>query len=228
LPNSSTNPVTESTFINLKTANIRALGIAGSYPGNNGFDGVISVNAGITDVGSNGSFGSYSFRSVVMHEINEVLGLGSDLGGSGFFVDPAPEDLFRYDVNGNRSYTTNTSARSFFSIDGTTRLAEFNNQDGSADWGDWRSNPLLLGVQPKVQDAFATPGASPVNTVEWRALDVIGYDLVAPEPGTIVIGAAAFLILAGMVRRRQKNTGLMRTEMVGSTELESVTSTVSR
>jgi len=33
-------------------------------------------------------------------------------------------------------------------------------------------------VSPKVQDAFATPGANPALSVELRALDVIGYDRV--------------------------------------------------
>jgi hypothetical protein len=204
LPNTVNNPVTGSGFIDIKTAEIRALGISGSFPPSGGFDGVISINAALTDVGGNGASGPYSFQAVLMHEINEVLGLGSDLGGTGFFSDPAPEDLFRYDSNGLRSYTTNTSAMSFFSIDGNTQLAEFNNQTSGADWGDWRSNPLPPGVQPKVQDAFATPGASPVNTVEWRALDVVGYDLVAPEPGTIFFSGTALLFLGGIVRKRRK------------------------
>ncbi|HSY43008.1 MAG TPA: hypothetical protein VK811_03800, partial [Candidatus Acidoferrum sp.] len=38
------------------------------------------------------------------------------------------------------------------------------------------------GQIPEVQDAFATPGASPNLGVELRVLDVLGYHLVTAEP----------------------------------------------
>src|ERR1019366_3343262 len=45
-------------------------------------------------------------------------------------------------------------------------------------------------VQPQVQDAFATPGATPKLGVELAALNVIGYDFVATQP-TVQIAAFA-------------------------------------
>src|SRR5439155_7469603 len=118
--------------------NIRAMGIAGSFPPSSGFDGVISVNTALTDVDG----GAFSMLAVVEHEIDEVLGLGSDLPSStAFFTDPAPEDLFRYASAANvRSYSTNTCTAppsAFFSIDGTAHVNEFNNCDNGADYGDW-------------------------------------------------------------------------------------------
>jgi hypothetical protein len=202
LPANATNPVNGTSSINVKTANLKALGFSGSsFPPIGGFDGVIGVNTTITDIGSPGTSGQYSLQATLEHEIDEVLGLGSDVSTS-LSANPSVEDLFRYDASGARSYTTDTSKRAFFSLDGTTDLAEFNNQNFSGDSGDWRSDPLPSGVQAQVQDAFATPGAHPALGVELRALDAVGYDLVAPEPGTIFFSGAAFLILGGFARRR--------------------------
>jgi hypothetical protein len=202
LPTSATNPVNGTSSINVKTANLKALGFSGSsFPPIGGFDGVIGVNTAITDIGSPGTSGQYSLQATLEHEINEVLGLGSDVSTS-LSANPSVEDLFRYDASGARSYTTDTSKRAFFSLDGTTDLAEFNNQNFGADSGDWRSNPLLPGVQPQVQDAFGTPGAHPALGVELRALDAIGYDVVVPEPGTVFFSGAALLIFGGFARRR--------------------------
>jgi hypothetical protein len=180
-PTGPDNPVTDSADIDVKTAELRALGYTGLAP-IGGFDGTITLNTALTDPGSAGSSLSYSLMAVTEHEIDEVLGLGSDDSGTGFFADPAPEDLFRYDSSGNRSYTTNPLAQAYFSINGTTLLAQFDNQNDGGDWGDWQSNPLPAGVAPQVQDAFGTPGSSPflsVSSPEVSALDALGYNLVA-------------------------------------------------
>ena len=85
-------------------------------------------------------------------------------------------------------------------------MAQFDNQNDGGDFGDWQSNPLPPGVAPKVQDAFATPGANPSLGVELTALDVIGYNFAAtpavPEPGTLAMLATSLLGL-GMLRRRK-------------------------
>lgn len=192
------NPVDGNTNIAISTANIKALHITGNFPSSlscgASCDGIISLNTSLTDVGSPGSTGQYSLTVVVEHEIDEVLGLGSSLGQS-FQSLPSPEDFFRYGANGSRSYTTNSAAKAFFSINGTTDIAQFDNQNDGGDWGDWQSNPLPAGVQPEVQDAFATPGADPALSAELRALNVIGYDLAAPEPGTLLLVSGYLMIL---------------------------------
>jgi hypothetical protein len=53
-----------------------------------------------------------------------------------------------------------------------------------------------------VQDAFSSGGSAPALGVELRALDVIGYDFVAPEPSTGLLLASALAVLAGLTRRR--------------------------
>jgi len=60
--------------------------------------------------------------------------------------------------------------------------AQFNQQPG-ADYGDSHTSST-----PRVQNAFATRGATPDMGVELIALDVQGYDLLPPpQPGIVNI-----------------------------------------
>jgi hypothetical protein len=177
LPNLSTNPVNGNATINVKSANLRAVGLPGSPPVGQP-DGFISVNTSLTSPGSPGTTGQYNLIIVLEHEIDEVLGLGSSLPemtNATLF----PQDLFRYDQSFVRTFTTTATQLAFFSINASTALGQFDNQNDGGDFGDWQSNPLPPGVLPKVQDAFATPGSNPALSVELTALDVIGYDRVA-------------------------------------------------
>ena len=137
--------------------------------------------------------GKYDLLGVVMHEINEVLGTISGLPGS----QPFAMDLFRYDGSGNRSFTSSSAASAYFSINGTTLLAQYN-QSGSGDFGDFISGGPL-----HVQNAFATPGAQPNLDVELRMLDVVGFNFAeTPEPTTISMLGAGLIALALAKRRR--------------------------
>src|SRR5262249_30772089 len=138
-----------------------------------GADGIVSVNTSICNLTrppANG--GRFDLMAVVEHEMDEGLGLGSALD---FGIQAFPEDLFRYDSTGNRSFTTNGDD-AHFSLDGTNLLARFNQQSG-ADHGDWWSSGSHT---PEVQDAFASPGATPNPNVEFVALDAIGYNVIPP------------------------------------------------
>jgi hypothetical protein len=181
LPNISSNPVTGTSGIDVKTATIKALGIVGNYPSqlSGGFDGIISLNIAKT-FPPKAQSGNYSLLMTTEHEINEILGLASNLPSPGFNA-PYPEDLYRYDSAGNRSFTT-TGDNAYFSIDGASFLARFN-QNSSGDYGDW----WCAGVHtPQVQDAFLTTGVTPAPGVDLIALDVIGYNLTSvPEPAML-------------------------------------------
>ncbi len=193
LPSALTNPVNGNTTINVKTANLRAVGIATNVP----FDGIVGVNTTLTSPGSVGSPGTYNLLPVILHEIDEVLGLGSALP-SPYAGTIFPEDLYRYSAFNARTFTTTDSRTNdtfaFFSIDGSTPLAQFDNQNDGGDFGDWQSNPRSSGVPARVQDAFETPHVNPPLGVELTALDVIGYDrfaTTAMTTATIVADRAA-------------------------------------
>jgi len=189
VPVTMNNPVSNTTNIIVKTANIKALGLSvstlcgGPVPS----DGTVMLNASFIE--SNG----FSLLAATEHEINEVLGLGSALAAppQSSFTDPLPEDLFRFSSTANvRSFSTNPQTslncagapRAIFTLDGTTAVDDFNNCNNGGDYGDW-----ITHTPSQVQDAFTNGTGSPMMTTtspETRALNVIGYTLPpsAPNP----------------------------------------------
>jgi hypothetical protein len=202
LPAGPNNPVNGTTSVDVTTANLRALGFNASVS----FDSTISINTAITNYTGkafNPSF--YSLTGVVEHEVDEALGLGSDLDSGTTTGDIRPEDLFRYAAPGVRSYTLATSATPYFSVDGgVTDLIGFNQAGppGGSDYGDW------AGENPAhVQDAFGTPGVTPVFGLEGTALDAIGYNLATgvPEPSSLCMVALGVISLIAGRRRYRRN-----------------------
>ena len=178
LPDVTNNPVNGDSKMCIQTALARALGFTGGQanPPTGMPDCTISLNiAQINILPTDTDPRKFSLFAVVSHEIDEALGVGSILNNLGN-GDPAPksliypEDLFRYDLTGARSFNTDASSAAFFSLNGATQLARFNQRQGG-DFSDWDNS----GQAPKVQDAFGTPGASAVLGVELRVLDVLGY-----------------------------------------------------
>jgi hypothetical protein len=173
------DPVTGFTTIRVKTATLHAAGFTGMNSGlAGGVDGIIKLNVSRMNLSrSSTNPNKYDLMVCAEHEMDEVLGLGSALNSDD--THSLPEDLFRYDSSGNRSFTTNGDD-AYFSIDGTNLLARFN-QNPNLDYGDWwTSGPHTA----QVQDAEIAAGATPDLGVELIALDVIGYDLLPPpQPG---------------------------------------------
>jgi hypothetical protein len=214
VPSGMLDPAHGQFFLSVKPALGRALGFA--TPGvsltSSGFctftgDGCVGINTGITTV--NG--GIYNMLAVVEHEIDEVLGLGSGLSSNGsiFLNQAMPEDFFRYSAAGVRSFATNscsgTVPNAYLSLNGgTTNLTNLNNCNNGGDYGDFATNSPA-----KVQDAFATAGASAsltASSVEAKVLDAIGYNLSstsAPEPASMMLMVSGLAGVA-LMRRRQR------------------------
>lgn len=212
LPNQANEPVpnTTGTELWMTAANVNALVGSGNLPssytqtGNNGY---VSLNTSqtYTGAGSVGPQGNYSLETVVMHEIDEVLGLGSALPSYTTGSFPMPEDLYRYAADGTRSFSTSATGSVYFSLNGTTDLAQFNNTNNGGDYGDWASNPLPAGASPQVQDAFITGGQNiTLGSNEFAALQAIGYVQV-PDPATIALLAGG-LLAALTLSPRKKST----------------------
>ena len=228
-PGTATDPEGHSTRVTLKTANARAVGIAGAPAGGASsalfcnaiaglpalIDACIGINNSLTSATPN-TAGKYYFLSVLEHEMDEVLGLGSDLNGDGtnFTANLAAQDLFRFSAPGVRTFAHHTCDASFhgplayFSIDnGVTNASSFNNCDNGGDYGDY----VYQDSPPQVQDAFGTPGlglALTAGSSEAQELDVLGYTRAAavtpaPEPATLTLVASGFLGIAGFARRRR-------------------------
>jgi len=223
------NPVTGNTGINMKSANERAVGInqaaqcALQATGNPNqpfqctiaagtkYDGIISLNTGITFPAGPNNGSNFGLMAVAEHEIDEILGLGSSLrncspcaagqptgcvtgvgawnfGNASFNNAPGPEDLYRWTAatGGVRSTGTNcnTPSSAFFAYGPNTgAIAQFNNTCNGADFGDWQSNGTA-----RTQDAFGTAGANPtIGFAEISALTAIGYNIATPEPGTLLL-----------------------------------------
>ena len=90
----------KSTSIDVKTATIKALGISGTYPSqlSGGFDGIIGLHIPET-FPPDAQSGNYSLLMTTEHEVDEILGLASNLQSPGFGA-PYVEDLNRCDTAG--------------------------------------------------------------------------------------------------------------------------------
>lgn len=162
------------------TINGRALGINTggflTYNGEGGFDGCVNVNPDVAFFDHNNPIpGKFDFYSMVAHELDEVLGTGSGAGDWLAFTT----DLFRYDGNGNRFFSGDTSVHTYFSIDGVNRIVEYNQFNRTqGPYGDWAPHSPSMTQDWVITDGIKIDPGEP----EFRLLDVVGYDRSTVRP----------------------------------------------
>jgi hypothetical protein len=188
---------TLSSIVHASSANARAVGLDrppvlfadGSLGLGGTYDGIITLSRRYPmDFTRPPGAGTVDARRMLEHEIDEVLGLGSDVGLS---AGVRPEDLFAWSAPGARNLTS--SGTRYFSIDaGITGIVGLN-QDPGGDFGDWLSEPCPQ-AHPYPQNAFSCPDQVADVTAtspEGIALDVIGYDLATPGSTTTTTSPAS-------------------------------------
>jgi elongation factor P hydroxylase len=182
-----------SANIEPSSANGRAVGLdtppamfANGTVGDGGpYDGIVTLNSARPFQFTRPTISSnFDAQRSTEHETDEVIGLGSRLGGHG--SDLRPQDVFSWSSAGVRNLTS--SGTRYFSINGgVTNLVNFN-QDPSGDFGDWLSTACPQ-AHPYVQNAFGCTGQSSDVTAtspEGINLDVIGYDLANAPPTPVL------------------------------------------
>ena len=197
----------------LNTANARALGLTA----NTAVDSSLTFsNSVVFEYNGVAASGAEDFLDVAAHELDEGLGIGSELTGlpnnapipSDYY---AAEDYFRYSAANTRDITTNPSAVVYFSYDGgNTNLAQFNQAysaqgDSDLDRNDWiYGNYGCPAAIVHIQDAIACYGqAVPVGSgPEITVLSALGYDSGTPQTitfsalGNVTFGVAPFSVSA--------------------------------
>jgi hypothetical protein len=197
IPNTSTNdPLVGTNKIYINKSPARLLGLTAST-GPDGYDSTVSLKMSLMNftrppVDSH----KYDLAQVTEHEMDEVLGISSDLPD---LTEISPIDLFRYTTNLARTYVT-SGDNAYFSVDGTNLLARYN-MDPGGDYGDWWSvnfptnwNPGTGDTlyYPQVQDAYSGPGnALDLGSNELAALDVIGWTLATQVPVLTIVRSGA-------------------------------------
>lgn len=201
-----TTDVTGGGIFDIGRAEAKALGlIAANAPGNDGWVGFASNSDWSYTPNVKGGPNQYYFIGTVEHEITEVLGRGSALGGLGDHYSDAygVADLFRYSAPGVRELQPGgPHSTGYFSIDnGVTNLGNWNNDPNDGDLGDWYSGfgPAGGGPGPGGNDSFNDYSNSGVidalTESDLTLMNVLGWN--PSEPASIVINGETYFIASG-------------------------------
>ena len=205
----TSDPTSGGTF-DIGTADAKALGlIAGNSSAVDGYVGFSSSVSWSFIADATPAASAYYFIGTAEHEITEVMGRDSDLGG--YFNYPNAytlTDLFRYSASGVRDLSPGRrNSTAYFSIDnGVTNLGSWNNNAPNGDLGDW----YPAGPAPGGNDAFNDYSNSGVvgalTTTDITLMNVLGWDtsIGATEVPNGVTGwvasgqtSSGFIVLSG-------------------------------
>jgi hypothetical protein len=188
-----------NTYLDVNTANLKALGITTDANGNavdtGAADGSITFSSNFTwdfDPTNGITAGAIDFVGVAFHEIGHALGFTSGVDIVDYYSGSGPGsplnlnpyaifntlDLFRYSANGVRELSY--GGTSYFSINGgATNLALFSTGDFQGDGNQashWKDNQGI-----GIMDPTSVPAgqANVITARDIQAMDVIGWNLVS-------------------------------------------------
>jgi sugar lactone lactonase YvrE len=192
--------------VGVHTANARALGLSAFTP----VDSTLTFtnSAGIFEYTGVATPGLYDFLDVAAHELDEGLCIGSLLTGLANNAslptdDYEGEDYYRYSTTpGTRGITTDPTAVVYFSYNGSTDVAQFNQAysvggDSDLDRNDWIYGNFGCPAEapgPYIQDAIGCPdeavAVGQTGSPEVIVLNSLGFNPgVGTTPQTITFNA---------------------------------------
>ncbi len=209
----------------LSKANAKAMGFTGLDVAFGASDGTITFNSNFNfyfGVGGSVPAGQIDFQSVATHELGHALGFFSAVDAADYLmshspgpgaIDINPLDMYRFSTAKVPSTTGQFTTNARDLVPGTTAFTsdtvvqysmstgQFNGDGRQAShWKDDALSSTYIGV---MDPTLATGIRTQITSADIRALELIGYDVAAPEPGTIVLMAGAML---GLIAMRRKQT----------------------
>ena len=204
-------------------ANLKAMGFLGLDGIFGVSDGAITFNSGFAfdyDNSNGVDAGKIDFETVAAHEIGHLLGFISDVDIRDLILNlglqvpysVTPLDLFRF-ANGSAPTTPaqfSTAVRwnvpgveaVFSDTTNTWRMSTGTYKGDGRQASHWKDDELPGMVLIGVMDPTLAAGiVEPITRADLRALDVIGWDIAAPEPGVVLLIATGII---GMRARRKR------------------------
>ena len=212
-------------------ANLKAMGFAGLDGVFGASDGTVTFNSSMTfdfDSSDGVTAGTVDLQTLAAHYIGQVLGFASAVdavNGGATSVSPMVLDLFRFTDNvagqdpaTNAEFTffprnltpgasvvTDDLAHEYAMSTGTAN-AGFPGTDGH-EAGNWKADELSGTTLGVMDPTLATGVAYGPSEADFRALDLIGYEVApVPEPtvALLLFGGGGVLLRRRLLRTRDR------------------------